>query len=186
MDALAPPKAAVTWTYSDLRSIPDDGKRYEIIDGELIVTPSPSTVHQTVSKRIQFLLMQQVEHTGQGAVFSAPLDVIFSATRTVVPDLLVVSASRRGIITERGVEGAPDLVFEILSPSTRSLDLQAKRKLYASEGVREYWLADPEAHTLELLVLGPDGYESHGIAGPGQRLRSTIFELDLEIDPVFA
>ena len=179
-------RAAVTWTYSDLRLFPDDRNRYEIIDGELVVTPSPTTTHQKVSKRIQLALMLQVEGTGAGVVFDAPVDVILADTRVVQPDLLVVAAARRGIITERGIEGAPALVVEILSPSTLRTDRELKRKLYAAAGVAEYWLVDPVGHAVEVLVLDQAEYRLHGRFGPGERVSSTLFPLDLEVDPIFA
>jgi Uma2 family endonuclease len=179
-------RAAVTWTYADLCTFPEDRYRYEILDGELVVTPSPTTTHQKISGRIHMELMLQVEHTGAGIVFYAPVDLIFAETRTVVPDLLVVATERRGIITERGVEGAPALVVEILSPSTQVTDRERKRKLYAAEGVAEYWLVDPATHSFQVLALMETGYRLHGRFGPGERVSSTVFALDLEVDPVFA
>lgn len=186
MSLEAPRRAVVTWTYSDLRLLPEDRNRYEVIDGELFVTPSPTTTHQKVSKRIQLAFMLQVENAGTGVVFNAPLDVIFSDTRVVQPDLLVVAAHRRWIITERGIEKAPDLVVEILSPSTCTADREVKRKLYASQGVAELWLVDPETHVIEVLVQAELGYRLHGSFGPGTRVESTVFHLDLPVDPIFA
>jgi Uma2 family endonuclease len=178
--------ARVTWTYADYRGLPDDGNRYEILDGELLVTPAPTITHQKVSKRIQLVLMLQIEQKGLGVVFDAPVDVIFSETWTVQPDLLVVRAERSAIVTERGIEGAPDLVVEIISPKTAITDRQQKQKLYASQGVAEYWLVDPAAHSIEVLELGEEGYTLRGRFGPGDRLESGLFALDLPLDPVFA
>ena len=170
-----------------MRLMPDDGQRYEIIDGDLIVNPSPSTTHQKVSKRLQFELMRQIEETGAGVVFDAPTDVIFSKTRTVVPDLLVVRASRSNIITERGIERAPDVVIEILSPSGAELDKIRKRKLYAEQGVPEYWIVDPATHAVEVLTLatGVGDYETWHLFGPGDRIASSVFEIDIDLDRVF-
>jgi len=181
-----PRPARVIWTYSDYRGLPDDGNRYEIIDGDLHVTPAPTTTHQTVSKRIQLALMLQVEEPGQGIVFNAPIDVIFSETQAVQPDLLVVRSERRAIISERGIEGAPDLVVEILSPSTETRDRTQKSKLYASHGVAEYWLVDCSAHAVEVLALAPEGYVRHRRYGPGERVESEVFEVGIELDAVFA
>lgn len=178
--------ARVTWTYADYRNMPEDGNRYEIIDGDLLVTPAPTTLHQTVSKRIQFALMQQVEQTGLGVVFDAPVDVIFSETHTVQPDLLVVRTSRRAIVSPRGIEGAPDLIVEILSPGTELVDRTTKLKLYAAKGVAEYWIVDAAAHAIEVHALGPVGYELRGRFGPGERVSSGLFTLDLPVDPIFA
>ncbi len=179
-------RARVTWTYSDLRAFPEDNYRYEILDGELMVTPSPTTAHQTASKRILLALMLEVERPGAGIVFAAPTDVIFGETRVAVPDLLVVAAARRSIITPRGIAGAPTLIVEILSPSTAATDRDRKRKLYASQGVAEYWLVDPEAHAIEVLALTEDGYRLHGRFGPGERATSAALPFALEVDPVFA
>lgn len=186
MTPAQPQPARVTWTYADYRLMPDDGKRYEIIEGDLLVTPAPTTTHQTVSKRIQLALMLQIEEKGLGAVFDAPIDLIASETTTVQPDLVVVRQQRRNIITERGIEGPPDLVVEILSPTTERVDRSRKRKLYAAIGVAEYWIADPTSHTVEVLALHAEGYRTVGVFGPGQALRSTLFELDLTVDRVFA
>jgi Uma2 family endonuclease len=178
-------RAKVVWTYDDYRTLPDDGRRYEVVDGDLLVTPSPSTVHQRVSKRIQHALMVQVEQAGKGVVFDAPIDVLFSPTRVVQPDLLVVMNPRQGIITERAVEGAPDIVVEILSPSSRSADLHSKRTLYASEGVREYWIVDPEAHAVEVLELAPEGYRTRVQCKPGDRIDSGVVRIELAVDEIF-
>ncbi len=180
-------RATVVWTYDDYRQMPDDGIRYEVIDGDLHMTPAPSTSHQRASKRIQIELILQLERSGKAVVYDAPIDVIFSDTRTVQPDLIVVVNERANIISERGIEGAPDLVVEISSPGTSKRDHETKRKLYASEGVREYWLVDPIAKRFLILRLDVSGYAEAGSFGPGDRVRSEIFpELELYVDVVFA
>jgi Uma2 family endonuclease len=176
----------VIWTYQDLELMPPDGRRHEILDGEWVVTPAPNTKHQTVSKRLQFELMLQLEHKKLGIVFDAPTDVIFSNTRTTEPDLLVVAVERKNIISERGIEGAPDLVMEILSTSTERTDREVKRKLYAEAGVREYWLVDPRTSRIEVLSLRGVSYESSGEYGPGATARSEIFPFSVAVDNVFA
>lgn len=181
-----PVRANVEWTYADYRLMPDDGLRYEVIDGDLLVTPAPSISHQRASKRIQTELILQIEHRGKGVVYNAPVDVIFSDRRTVQPDLLVVRAERTSIISERGVEGAPDLIVEILSPSTEKTDREIKRKLYASEGVGEYWLVDPAARTVEVLTLTRSGYDLRDRFGPTDQVESGLFEVNLAIDAIFA
>lgn len=179
-------RAQVEWTYEDLRRMPDDGLRYEVIDGDLLVTPAPTTTHQTLSKRIQFALMQQIELRGLGLVFDAPVDLIFSPLRTVQPDLLVVRTERTSFVTERGIETAPDLVIEILSPSTERTDRDRKAKLYASEGVREYWIVDAAQRCIEVYGLAATGYALVGRFGPGTCVESRVFQIDLAIDPLFA
>jgi Uma2 family endonuclease len=132
-------------TYDDFLLFPDDGKRHELIDGEHYVTPSPSLRHQAISGRL-FLLIRTwlVEHP-RGRLFYAPLDVLFSRFDVVEPDLLYVSNDRAPeLLAGQHVTGAPDLVIEIGSPSTRSRDETIKRRLYERTDVTEYWIVDPE------------------------------------------
>ncbi len=137
--------------YEDYARLPDDGKRYEVMDGELYVTPSPSPLHQRLSKRLQRQLEDYFEARGLGEVFNAPLDVILGRHDIVEPDLLVVGDPAQ--ISTRGIEGAPRLVIEVLSPSTRSRDRGLKMRRYAERGVAHYWIVDPEARTIECLRL---------------------------------
>jgi Uma2 family endonuclease len=180
-----PEKISKRWSWRDLQLMPDDGLTYEVIDGELYVTPAPSPFHQTVSKRLQLELMLQLERTGRGIVFDAPIDLLFSAERSVQPDLLVLAPEKRPWITGRAIETAPDLVIEILSPSTASRDASIKARLYASEGVREYWIVDPAERTIAVLALAPDGFELRARYGPGDVVRSGVFDLEIPLDPVF-
>ncbi|RUS46177.1 Uma2 family endonuclease [Cohnella sp. AR92] len=132
--------------------MPDDGLRYEVLDGVLeAMSPSPTATHQSVSGELQFLFKQRCKT--DYLIFVAPLDVILSQKNVLQPDLLLVHRSRSGIVTERGVEGAPDLVAEILSPSSRARDKVVKMKIYAKHGVPEYWVIDTRARTLERYVL---------------------------------
>jgi Uma2 family endonuclease len=140
-------------TYADLVATPADGKRYEIIDGKLYVNASPSTYHQQVSRRLQYQLYTQIELTGRGQVIDAPMDVLLGVNDIVEPDLIVILQARRAIIKEPNIQGAPDLLVEILSPSTRGVDRGEKRRLYERSGVPEYWLVDPETNTVDQLVL---------------------------------
>jgi len=132
--------------YSDLARSPDDGLRYEILEGELLVTPAPSLVHQRVSKRLQRQLEVYFEAGGGGEVFAAPADVILTLHDVVEPDLLVVTDASQ--LSRRGVEGPPALVVEILSPSTRDRDQTLKARRYAELGVPHYWIVDPDARRL--------------------------------------
>jgi Uma2 family endonuclease len=140
-------------TYQDYLLLPDDGKRYEIIDGDLHMTPSPMTRHQTISGRLHYVLMGYLETHPIGTVFAAPYDVVLSDTDIVEPDLLVVLQEGSARITEKHVQGAPDLVIEILSSRTAARDRELKRKRYERFGVREYWLVDPDQNSLEILQL---------------------------------
>ncbi len=137
-------------TYDDLLALPDDGLRHELIGGEHYVTAAPNTKHQIVSVNLTVALAPFVKAHGRGHVFTAPYDVVFTRHDIVEPDLLFVSRERLALLTERNLPGAPDLVIEILSPSTRRIDEGVKRDLYARMGVREYWLADPLFDTLKV------------------------------------
>lgn len=144
---------STTLTYQDYLLLPEDGKQYEIIEGNLSMTPATLTRHQTIVGRIHYQLMAYLETHTIGDVFIAPCDVLLSDTDVVQPDLLVVLHSGRACITENNVQGPPDLVVEILSPSTATRDRELKRKRYEHFGVREYWLVDPADNTLEILNL---------------------------------
>jgi len=142
--------------YSDYAAIPPDGNRYEILSGELYVTPAPSPLHQRISKRLQRQLEDFFEARELGEVFNAPIDLILTARDVVQPDLLVVADARQ--ISAHGIEGPPLLVVEILSPSTRDTDSSVKARRYAQLGVSHYWLVDPDAksvtcHRLEAGVF---------------------------------
>jgi Uma2 family endonuclease len=132
-------------TYRDFLKFPDDGKRHELIDGVHYVTPSPASGHQRVVGNLYFLIRLHLEQHGGGEVFLSPFDVLFTMSDIVVPDLLFVSDARKHVVTEQHVEGAPDLVVEVRSPSTRRRDESAKLKLYDRSDVTEYWVIDPVA-----------------------------------------
>jgi Uma2 family endonuclease len=137
---------------------PDDGYRHEIIDGAHYMSPAPSPYHQAVSRRIQFQLYTAIELTKRGVVINAPIDVQLSEFDIVQPDLVIVLKQNR-IITPIKVKGAPDLVVEILSPTTKKNDLVLKRGRYETTGVSEYWIVDPFEQTLLQLVLSERGYQ---------------------------
>jgi Uma2 family endonuclease len=156
-------RPSVTFTYDDFVNFPNDGKRHEIIDGEHFVTPSPNTKHQTVSMNLTVAVGNFLHHHRIGWLFAAPFDVVFSDLDVVEPDLLYISRERADVLTDQHVRGAPNLVIEIFSPSTRKTDEAIKRKLYQRYGVSEYWIVDPELETIkvyrrvdEAFVRAPD------------------------------
>jgi len=151
-------------TYDDLLTTPADGQRYEILGGELIVSPSPVTKHQRLSVRLLDLLFD-LEKAGLGVVFSAPTDVQLSSHDIVVPDLVFVRQARRHIIDPNLIYGSPDLIIENLSPSTRTIDQERKLALYAAAGVPEYWMLDPETETILPLTLVAGRYEPIPVVG---------------------
>jgi Uma2 family endonuclease len=144
------------WTYADLLAFPEDNVRREIIDGELIVTPSPSVRHQRVVLRLGAALLDHVDCHG-GEVFVAPLDVYFEDTDVVEPDVLYVRPEHTSRLEERRVMGAPDLVVEVSSPPTRRIDQVRKRRLYERWGVPEYWFVDLDADRIEVYRLDDEG-----------------------------
>jgi Uma2 family endonuclease len=146
------------YTHADLLAMPDDGKRREIIEGELFVTPSPLNLHQKILFNLTLALGKFLEAHPLGELRFAPMDVILSEHDVLEPDLLFVSAERRAIV-EDWVRGAPDLVVEILSPATEARDRGPKMKTYARYGVREYWIVDPAAQAVEIYRLATEGFE---------------------------
>jgi Uma2 family endonuclease len=145
------PASGVKLTYDDFLLFPDDGKRHELIDGEHYVTPSPNRKHQAISVNLTGMLWRYLQEHAIGRIFSAPFDVVFSEFDVVEPDLLYVSNARQDpILTSQHVRGAPDLVVEIESPSTRKRDETIKRRLYERFGVSEYWVIDPELDVIKI------------------------------------
>lgn len=138
------------WTYDDLTSMPEDNVRREIIDGELIVSASPVTKHQRISRRLLLAIGNYLEANPIGEVFDAPFDTVFSSDNVCSPDLLYISNDRASIVTAKNVQGAPDLVIEILSESTWRNDEIRKRGIYERFGVNEYWIVDPEIDTIRI------------------------------------
>lgn len=147
-------------TYNDLLQMTDmSGNRYEIIGGELVVCPSPAPKHQRLVIRLTDRFLELVVRPGFGELFVAPTDVKLSEHDVVVPDLFVIAAGRQAIVGETYIHGAPDLIVEILSPSTRVWDQIRKSALYATSGVREYWMVDPQAKSVDVLTLKDGAYE---------------------------
>ena len=172
-------------TYADYCLTPDD-ERYELLDGELIVAPAPNSDHQRVDAKLGWRLAQFVEERDLGQVFFAPYDVVLSETDVVQPDLLFISKGRAYIITPANAHGAPDLVAEILSPSTVERDRTFKCALYARYGVSEYWLVDPDARTVTVLLLEASAFAEVARYGAGQTLTSpTLPGLAVNLDDIF-
>jgi Uma2 family endonuclease len=155
--------------YEDYARLPADGKRYEVLDGELYVTPAPSPLHQRLSKRLQRRLEEHFEARDLGEVFNAPIDLILGRNDIAQPDLLVVAAPSQ--VTGRAIEGPPLLVVEVLSPSSRAQDRFVKMRRYGVLGVPHYWILDPDAETLECFRLEHDDYRLVAEASAPETLR---------------
>lgn len=176
------------WTYEDYRRLPDDGWRYEVLRGELHMTPAPNWKHQQAVYSLGVLLKLFLQRRHLGKACPAPIDVILPAVATPVqPDLVFISKDRMEIIKEGGIEGAPDLIIEVLSPSNWLTDRRTKFEIYALAGVREYWIADPRVRSLEVFALRNGVYELLGKFGPGEKARSEVLPgFEPAIDEIFA
>jgi Uma2 family endonuclease len=170
-------------TYADYCLLPNDGKRYEIIDGELFVTPSPRRPHQKVVSNLVYYLNDFIKKHNLGEVYPAPFDVVFSRFDVVEPDILYISRTRSSVLTDKNVQGAPDLVVEVLSESTNDIDRTTKLKLYGRFGVQEYWIIDPDACSAEIYRRRQEGFELAATLNTPEALTSPLlpgFSLPLE------
>lgn len=152
-------ETATRFTYDDLVHLPEDGKRYEIIDGELFVNASPVPRHQRIVRRLLVSFDAYFEEHGGGEVFVSPLDVVFAADNVVEPDLLVIKSDRAAIIGPKNIQGTPHLVVEVLSDGSRRKDELLKRKLYDRFGVDEYWIVDPDLEQVKIYRRTAAGFE---------------------------
>ena len=174
-------------TYQDYLEYPETKSRYDIVDGEMIMAAGPTRFHQTISGNIYDPVRRFVRENGLGAVWYAPLDVIVQQEplRVRQPDLLYVSNDNSGILGDR-INGGPDLVVEILSPSNSRREIESKLSDYAQIGVRECWLVSPEARTAEVLQLESGEWKRLFIRGAGERIESVVLPgLELEITEIF-
>ena len=182
------PKSKIKFTYRDYKNLPEsEMRRYELLEGELIMVPSPTTYHQSISGNLEHALRDFVRKHNLGFIYHAPLDVVLSEEDVAQPDILFISKERSQIITKDNIQGAPDLIIEILSPATAERDRTYKRTLYARSGVREYWIVDPEKQSIEVMELGEKGFETLGIYKEGENLVSPLLEgLCLNLGEIFS
>lgn len=176
---------ALRFTYEDYLLLPED-RRYEILDGDLFMTPAPTPYHQLVSRNLEFLLHRHVRERRLGEILYAPCDVVLSKTDVLQPDILFITADRRAIIGEKYISGPPDLVVEVLSPATADRDTDVKTKIYARFGVKEMWIADPDAKTIAVLTNSGEGFRQEGLFRSGETLRSLLLPgLTIPLEEVF-
>ena len=183
-------KSKVKFTYEDYQTLPEsETKRYELLGGRLIMVPSPPFSHQMVSGNLEDALRDFVRENDLGVVLYVPMDVVFGEgeeREIAQPDIFFISEERKKIIAEKEIGGAPDLIVEITSPSTEERDRGYKKTLYARQGVKEYWLADPEGETIEVLTLGEEGFEQSGLYEKKEILKSPLLSgLSVELQEVF-
>jgi Uma2 family endonuclease len=178
---------AVGYTAEQLWEAPDDGNRYEVIYGELFVTTSPDWIHQYGSANLHLIVGNHVKQHRLGYVVAAPVGVVLAPRVGLQPDLVYVSDERANIITQRGIYGVPDLVVEILSPSTEDVDRGTELRTYAAAGVPHYWLLDPRTRALEPHELRDGAYVGEGIFGPGTTYQPPLLHgLQIAIDEIRA
>ena len=183
---MATPKPWIKFTVKDYMSTPE-GARYQLLDGEMILAPSPTSRHQNIVLRLSLALSQFVQANSLGRVWFAPLDVVLSNYDVAQPDILFVSNARSGIVTEANIQGAPDLVVEILSPGTATYDRGYKQALYSRHNVREYWLVDPDADTVEVLAESQEGLATVASYDAAGTLTSPLLEgLAIELAGIFS
>lgn len=173
------------YTYEDYAQLPE-GAPYQLIHGELTMSPSPTPYHQILQSHLHFILTRLVQTQRLGQVLAAPMDVYLSEEDTVQPDLLFIAQDRLDIIGEQKIEGAPDLIVEILSPSTAYLDLTKKKRLYEAHGVKEYWTVDPEQKTVEIFENTDDGFIQHTRVVESGTAASTLLDgFTVDLDDLF-
>jgi len=173
-------------TYEHYCALPEGPPRYQLIDGDLVLSPSPNRYHQTVALRLASALSHFVDLKRLGFVGIAPMDVVLTEVDVLQPNVLFVSTSRQSRLRDEGVFGAPDLCVEILSPSNRKLDLGVKRQLYARHGVIEYWIVDPDDTSVSVFHLQDDA-EKLSQLNAAAILTSTLLPgFELKLDRLFA
>jgi len=182
--AIAIPKKK-KYTYEDYVKLPE-GAPYQLIGGELIMTPAPTPYHQRISRKIEFLLIEYVEKNELGEVFDAPIDVYFEETETYQPDIIFISKERLNIISETKIKGAPDLIIEILSPATAYYDLGRKYEVYEKNGVKEYWIVHPERKSIEIYQNQEGQFKLIQIAKEKDTVNSSLFkDFELNLEKIF-
>ena len=180
------PEGKIVLTYEDYVLLPNDRNRYEILEGELTATPAPSTKHQSVSANLFKLLSRHIDNRNLGKLLYAPIDLILASTSVLQPDLVFVAKDRQRIITDKAIEGVPDLVIEILSPSTSRTDRVTKAQIYARHSVPAYWIVDPDEELIEIYLLDVDGYRlATTLQGAVPRVALPFNELQIAATDVF-
>jgi Uma2 family endonuclease len=175
----------VRFLASDIWDTPDNGKKYEVIDGDLYVTPPPHWEHQEQLSNLDYFVKNWVKSHRLGRIVQSPVGLVLDDENGIEPDLVFVGSERVRIIRKRGVFGAPDLVVEVLSPSTADRDRGIKLRRYAAAGVRHYWILDTDGPRIEERVLGEDGYRLVGTFGPGEVFCPTLFPgLEIPMDEI--
>ena len=174
------------WTVDDFLKLEESNTPCELINGELVMSPAPTPFHQDVTSNLNDFLRAEAKKTG-GKVYFAPIDLFIDHKNVFQPDLVFISAEKKNIITNRGIEGVPDLIIEIISPSNVFTDRNRKKKVYQKIGVREYWIVDPANHTLEIYKHDqPDADVPHlYLVKEGEVSSSVLVNLKFDLKDIF-
>ena len=173
------------YTYDDYSKLPE-GAPYQLIGGQIVMTASPVPYHQEISRNLEFRILAFVEKNRLGHVYNAPLDVYFSDTDVYQPDIIFIRKEREGIIGEIKIEGSPDVVIEILSPSTAYYDLKNKFRIYESHGVSEYWIVDPGPKRIEIYENQNNKFKIYDEAEADGSVSSKVLKgFNVVLDEIF-
>jgi Uma2 family endonuclease len=174
------------WTYDDYAALPEDGQRYEIVNGVLVMAPAPSPEHQAIVVRLAHYLFAHVELAQLGRVFTSPIDVELGPKHLYQPDIVVVLKAHEGIIHEKKIVGVPDLMIEVTSPSTAAFDRLTKYEIYARAGIAEYWIVKPTARSIDVMVLDAGEYRLFGTFTGKSLLPSQVIpNLPVQVEQFF-
>lgn len=175
------------FTYHDYYSLPEYGPRYQLIEGELYIAPTPDRFHQTVSRNIVWALLAYLENNKIGIIYHAPFDVQLTDLNVYQPDIVFIKNEHRSLLTKQGMRGAPDFVVEILSASTSELDLGVKREIYSRTGVEELWIVDPDAKRIHVYRLQENRETPVQTYAESGKFESSLFPgLIFEAEEIFA
>ena len=173
-------------TVSDYLELPEGPPFYQLIEGEIAMSPAPNRPHQHILRNITFLLLKHVEDRRLGEIYFAPCDVYLTDINVFQPDLMFISNARKSILSQRGIEGAPELIVEILSPKTARLDKGLKRDVYARTGVEELWIVDPDAKEVLVYHLADSAESPAGTYSGRQKFSSLVLPgLQISVPKVF-
>lgn len=172
------------WTYEDYYKL-DDGQRYEVIEGELMMTPAPTFRHQDIQVRLGYLIFNHVLEKGLGKMVFSPVDVVLDKEMVFQPDIVFISNENMGIIKEAAVFGPPDIAVEILSPSSIHRDMEIKKGIYEKYGIKEYWLVFPDEKVVEIFALKDGRYELASSSEEGGKVKSAVLGMELDIADIF-
>ncbi|GIX42102.1 MAG: hypothetical protein KatS3mg129_1835 [Leptospiraceae bacterium] len=176
------------WRYEDYIKLEDD-KRYELIEGELLMSPAPNTKHQRIIFNLLYILAEGLKSKKiNGQVYTAPIDVVFREDIVLQPDIVYITEERKDIIKERGIFGIPDLVIEVISPGSEKRDIVDKKRIYEESKVKEYWIVFPNEEFIEVLEYDEKGnrYKEIGVYNKEKELESKVIKgLKIKVKEVF-